>query len=218
MRSINRLIILTLFFQLMSGSNLFGRDDVYRLPFASSGNIIELAIANRSHRETNVTVRLENAPTWLRFLSTEQSLEKIEAQAEGTAGFTFSVNQSAPVGQTHLLRFVITSASGQTWTKQLSIVVSPPEQFEVFQNYPNPFNPTTAISYQLSSDSRVRVAIFNLLGQEVAVLVDEDRPAGFHSQSWNASAFPSGMYIYQLTAQTGDDGRRTVRKTMMLIK
>ncbi len=75
-----------------------------------------------------------------------------------------------------------------------------PNQFVLKQNYPNPFNPSTVIRYQLSVASQVKLCIFNLLGQEIATLIDEHKPQGSYSVKWNAERFPSGMYFYRLTA------------------
>jgi hypothetical protein len=84
-----------------------------------------------------------------------------------------------------------------------------PSQFALYQNYPNPFNPATAISYQLpalsgvegSANSFVTLKIFDVLGREVAVLVNGERPAGAYATRWDASALPSGVYFYRLTAR-----------------
>ena len=82
-----------------------------------------------------------------------------------------------------------------------------PTKFSLSQNYPNPFNPTTAISYQLSADSRVRLSVFDLLGREVAVLVNEEKPAGTYSATWDPSTssgqvLSSSVYFYRLQAGT----------------
>jgi formylglycine-generating enzyme required for sulfatase activity len=87
-----------------------------------------------------------------------------------------------------------------------------PQGFQLLQNYPNPFNPSTAISYQLTAISHVRLAIYDALGRNVATLVDEVKPAGTHSVSWNAQEFPSGLYVYRLVA--GD--QRTSKKMLLL--
>ena len=93
-----------------------------------------------------------------------------------------------------------------------------PAAYALEQNYPNPFNPSTEIRYQLPADSRVSVKIFNLLGEEVATLVNGEQAAGNRSVQWNASV-PSGIYFYQLEA-TGLAGARSsyheVRKMMLL--
>jgi hypothetical protein len=75
-----------------------------------------------------------------------------------------------------------------------------PSTYSLSQNYPNPFNPETSISYALPVDSRVKLSVFNALGQEVAQLVDGEKPAGVHSVKWNASGLASGLYFYRITA------------------
>ena len=78
-----------------------------------------------------------------------------------------------------------------------------PERFSLGQNYPNPFNPSTIIPYQLPAAARVRLEVFNLLGQRVAMLVDGQQPAGFHSAQWDGTdatgrAVGAGVYLYRL--------------------
>ncbi len=73
-----------------------------------------------------------------------------------------------------------------------------PLQFGLSQNYPNPFNPATTIDYQLSQTAHVHLAIFNLAGQTVATLVNESKPPGNYSITWDAAGKSSGTYFYQL--------------------
>lgn len=88
-----------------------------------------------------------------------------------------------------------------------------PNQFVLFPNYPNPFNPTTTISYDIPEDGRVLLNVYNLLGQEVARLVDEVVLAGRYYVEWNAVRMASGMYICKLTAGPFSQSRK-----MMLLK
>ena len=88
-----------------------------------------------------------------------------------------------------------------------------PEQNALQQNYPNPFNPTTVVSYQLSVASEVRLVVYDLLGQEVAVLVNGQQEAGSHSIPFDGSALSSGLYLYRLEA-----GLFRQTKSMMLLK
>jgi hypothetical protein len=88
-----------------------------------------------------------------------------------------------------------------------------PTVFTIEQNYPNPFNPATTIEFSVPHESRVRIEVFNLLGQTVATPVDGTRTAGFHRVVFDASALPSGLYLYRLTS----DGV-TLMKKMTLVR
>jgi predicted GH43/DUF377 family glycosyl hydrolase len=88
-----------------------------------------------------------------------------------------------------------------------------PYQFSLFQNYPNPFNPSTVISYQLSAIGRVKLSVIDILGREIAVLVNELQHAGDFQVTFDAHALSSGMYYYKLTT-----GNFTQIKKMTLIK
>lgn len=87
------------------------------------------------------------------------------------------------------------------------------DQFRLEQNYPNPFNPTTVISGQWTADSRVRLVVYDLCGQEVAVLADGRFAAGKYSFRFDGSKYASGKYIYRLTA-----GHYSASRTMTLLK
>jgi len=89
--------------------------------------------------------------------------------------------------------------------------------FELQQNYPNPFNPTTTIAYQLSGAMNVKLAVFNLLGQEVRRLQNDYQPAGSYQIVWDGrdhsgKALPSGLYVYKLDA----GGQTQIRRLVML--
>jgi hypothetical protein len=79
--------------------------------------------------------------------------------------------------------------------------------FVLSQNFPNPFNPTTTISYQLPVNSHVTLKVFDILGREVATLVNEQRSAGSYSVQWNASRFSSGVYLVRMEAHPTDNAR-----------
>ena len=74
--------------------------------------------------------------------------------------------------------------------------------YQLYQNYPNPFNPVTTIKYSLSVNSLVKLSVIDILGKEVEILVNENRPAGNYKISWNGSNYPSGVYFCRL--QAGD--------------
>lgn len=88
-----------------------------------------------------------------------------------------------------------------------------PVGISLSQNYPNPFNPTTSIQFELPQAAEVRLEVFSLTGQRVAVLADGTHPAGMHLISFDAGALASGIYLYRLTA-----GSQTLTRRMTLVK
>ena len=92
--------------------------------------------------------------------------------------------------------------------------VDVPERFKLSQNYPNPFNPTTTITYSLSANDRVSLKVYDVLGREVAVLLDNQlHNAGDYSVDFNADTLPSGLYLYRLEA-----GNQSRAMRMILLK
>jgi len=99
------------------------------------------------------------------------------------------------------------------YSKEAEVDITGPQEFSLEQNYPNPFNPITNINYELSVKSLVRLKVYNTLGEEVAALVNEEKPAGNYSVRFDGSSLPSGVYIYRLTA-----GNYTAAKKLVLLK
>jgi spore germination protein YaaH len=109
-----------------------------------------------------------------------------------------------------------------------------PEKFELYQNYPNPFNPTTRIQYYLPevlalssveglNNNRVgsydvNLIVYNILGEEVSILVNQEQSSGKYSVTFNAAGLASGMYIYQLHARSSNGRDYFMRKKMVLVK
>ena len=93
-----------------------------------------------------------------------------------------------------------------------------PDHFELSQNYPNPFNPTTTIKFSLAASERVRLDVFNILGQHVTTLVEGNLPAGEHLIEWDATdgtgrSIATGIYLYRLSTD-----RQTQTKKMLFLK
>lgn len=91
-----------------------------------------------------------------------------------------------------------------------------PENFKLEQNYPNPFNPTTYINFSLPSEGgamSVKLIIYNILGENIATLLDKELKPGNYSADWDASDYPSGVYYYRLTS-----GKYSDTKKMILVK
>ena len=88
-----------------------------------------------------------------------------------------------------------------------------PAQFTLYQNYPNPFNPSTTIRYSIPKASLVSLKVYDILGREVASLVNEEKPAGNYKAVFNASSFASGVYFYRIQA-----GSFIATKKLLLLK
>lgn len=90
---------------------------------------------------------------------------------------------------------------------------SPPREFVLLQNYPNPFNPSTTITYELPQTSHVSLSVYNVLGLEVATLVNQEEPAGAYTVQFNGRGLSSGVYFYRLQA-----GEFTQTKKLLLVR
>jgi hypothetical protein len=88
-----------------------------------------------------------------------------------------------------------------------------PTDFELTQNYPNPFNPSTIIQYSLKERSSVELVLYDILGRQVDILVNEEQDAGYYKINFNAGHLASGIYFYRILA-----GEYTEVKKMMLLK
>jgi hypothetical protein len=125
--------------------------------------------------------------------------------------------------------YVYAGTENGVWRRPLSEITSMeeeeideiPTEFSLSQNYPNPFNPSTKISWQSQVGSWQTLKIYDVLGTEVATLVDDYKPAGTYELAWNAENLPSGVYFYQLKAVDPSTGSGQVfiqTKKMLLLK
>jgi hypothetical protein len=203
--------------QLVSSSAInhtVEKSQCYEIPFSSNKNRIELTVANTSiSKISNVSVERIDLPEWVHVTPELQTISSIEANTEKEVTFTFSIDKAAPVKKEQTLTFKITSQTGEQWTKQIKIIITAPDKFELFQNYPNPFNPTTKIEYQLPNDGLVSLKVYNLLGEEIATLVNEQQEVGYRSVEWKANQVSSGIYFYRLQC-----GSYSSLKRMMVVK
>lgn len=95
-----------------------------------------------------------------------------------------------------------------------------PTEYMLMQSYPNPFNPTTTINYQLPTANHVTLKVYDVLGREVATLVDENKTAGSYQATFDGSRFASGVYFYRIEVEdpVSGTGTFTAVKKFVLMK
>lgn len=137
--------------------------------------------------------------------------------AAGAADLTLVEYAGGKIVATHALRadvkIVIAGSDAHTIALTTTATIATPSEFALGQNYPNPFNPTTRISFDIAAGSRVRLTVYNALGQLVRTLADREYAPGTYSVTADFSGLPSGLYVYKLQAGTFSDAKK-----MMLVK
>ena len=172
-----------------------------------------------------------NSPTDIK-LRVPFSFEALQFAIEGLPEDSISLVKKVDDTDTYILtvtgevgkvKNIVISETVSRYTKSLKIILKEstsiektddvPTSTSLSPNFPNPFNPTTVIAYQLAVSGNVKLSVFDVLGREVAVLVNGVVPAGSHTVTFDASNLTSGMYMYRL-----DSGGKVLTRKMMLVK
>ena len=222
----NKLVLLILLILLLLSKSF--AQTIYELTPGTKGNEITLTVANVSETNPAANVTIKPHPTLskgegfqekaITFHQSEQTIEILNPKEEKEVTFIFDVSRNAQINKKDTIDFMIISSDGIMMTKQFIFSYAGPKEFKLEQNFPNPFNPTTTIQYQIpviaseTKQSAVKLIVYDILGSEVATLVNDEQEAGYYEVSWNASNFASGAYIYRL--QTGSFV--SVKKMMLL--
>ena len=144
-----------------------------------------------------------------------------------TISYSFITKSGATVGvvanDTTAPNSGIIQTEGVTWSSPIAVSVENedqiPSQYSLEQNYPNPFNPSTTIRYALPFESKVAITVYNLLGQEVATLVNDVKSSGYHEILFNASELSSGVYLYRINAVSSVGSKEfSSTKKLILLK
>jgi len=142
----------------------------------------------------------------------------------------YYIDNSVTIGNDYNAKsYYVTCAYEDPWestgetepTNTVEVILAPPQKislpqqniemgntFQLKQNFPNPFNPSTTISWQMPEDNFVTLKVFDVLGREVATLVNDNREAGNHSIDFNASDLPSGVYLYRIQIGNFTESRK----------
>jgi len=196
--------------------------NTYSIQPGAKNNQIVLELSNVSLTEsaTDLEVKLIKNSNHLTFNQTEKMIGNLTKGTETEAAFTFDVDYNIGKTEADTIEFMITDLAYRQagnksvyLTKQFILQYALPTEFKLEQNYPNPFNPETRIRYQVSSISPVTLRIYDILGNEVTTLVNEQKEPGYYEVEFSASQLASGVYIYCLQA-----GSYVSTKKMMLLK
>jgi hypothetical protein len=209
------ILVLFPFFIAISGE--------HSVPIDTKSNHLVLAVENAQPRAlTGVRVAIESSPEWIQFSEEAVMLDSISAHDCKEAEFTFKVLEGK-AGQTGTVRLIIQDKEGRTLTKhtidmktELSL-----KETTLFPSYPNPANPSATIRYGLVEPSKVKLKIYNVLGQHVRTLLDGEKPAGQYHVLWdgkNNEGFPlaSGTYIVRL--ETIAKGKTRLQTSKLLLR
>jgi hypothetical protein len=169
------------------------------------------------------TLAVGGGSAYLRLASGELTHQNPLTLTSGSFTGQFSYTApAAPGTDTLWLSEVVGYSNGWNWGTEKRIIVrsltgissnNTPVEFKLNQNYPNPFNPSTTISFELPTNSDVKISVFDIGGKLIESIVNNKMQAGAHEVKWNASAYASGVYIYKIETGTYSDVKK-----MMLIK
>jgi hypothetical protein len=187
-----------------------GAAPYYDLCFRLNGDIVPVELTSFAATSDNGKVNLN----WSTATETNNRGFEVQKNINGTWNAVGFVNGKGTTTQAQNYSFSINSEAGVhsfrlkqvdfdgtfEYSQVVEVEVLAPAEFSLNQNYPNPFNPSTTISFSLAVDSKVTMTVYNLLGQKVASLLNNNFAAGSHNVNFNASNLNSGMYLYKIEA------------------
>jgi hypothetical protein len=192
---------------------------IYKVTPGAKDNQIDLTVANTSPETAlrDIKIDIIQKPVTCTFANESKTIKRINNNDSTLATFTFDIARVVDVTKTDTIKFVIKDNSGSSWEKQILIGYEMPQEFRLEQNYPNPFNPTTTIEFTIPGNvetlQEASLRIYNILGQEVATLINKPLSPGYYKIEWNAGSYASGMYIYRLNGKDVN-----IVKKMMVLK
>ncbi len=195
-------------FHLLSGGT--GDEPIYLTTYVDGNGGLELVIL--SGADLYVFKSNTDNAYYLWYLKREDRKDAVtfhDFNRDGRMDFIISKRQTDSLGRGRFYAHAYLA----TGVVAVHEVLPLPTRVSLLQNYPNPFNPATIIEYTLAEAASVVLKVYNIAGQSVTTLVDEQRPPGRHVIIWNASEYPSGVYFYRLQA-----GDRTFTRKMLLVR
>jgi hypothetical protein len=206
------------FFLLSSIIMFSNAQTIYEVTPGTKGNQIILSLANISDikNASGVTIKVCKPSVNLIFSKNEEIIKNIDVGKETDVAFMFDIKREVKVNSKDTVGFLITDNKSIFIKKEFVLSFTPPKEYRLEQNYPNPFNPVTTILYQLPDDSKVTLKVYDILGSEVAELVNDVQTAGYKEVKFGGSKYSSGVYIYRLSSESGSGNFTSIKKMVML--
>ena len=170
-----------------------GMTDIFCAKYDSLGNCIWAAKAGGSDEEWGADIALNNQGDI--FLSGWYA-----------SSFTFGDTLITNTDATDVYVIKLTESEINSINKRPNY----PFQYKLYQNYPNPFNPSTKIRFTISKSEKVRIEVFNLLGQKIETLINKQMPTGLHEIDYNVTELSSGIYLYRIKAGEFQEVRKMI--------
>jgi hypothetical protein len=142
----------------------------------------------------------------------------LTANVPDWASLSFFISGPAGKDATNGSYFLLDDLAFSGTASAVSELAGVPQSFALEQNYPNPFNPSTSIRFSVAQPGHVSLKVYNVLGVEVASLVNQQKDAGTFTVNWNASGLPSGMYLYRLSIASDKGQVFDQSKKLVLLK
>ena len=165
------------------------------------GNTIALDIRNKMPTTLiDMTVSVLDKPEWVNISSADIGTKTLPFDSTAVATVVFDVQTGPRSGEKGDITIAVYNHGSLVAKRTISLMVALPKAYRLDQNYPNPFNPTTTIQYQLPVDGLVTLKVYDVIGREVATLVNEQQKADYYKVALDASRFASGVYFYRIHA------------------
>lgn len=181
------------------------------VPVGTAGNAVDLTVTGLTLTTANVTVAVASAPEWVSV--TDQPVE-IKAAAEGTyrARIPFDLPFDVEIGQRGDLILLVLDPNGRSLaTRTIALEVGNPTDLLLAAPVPNPFQSRTTLRFTVPRSSDVTLTVLDVLGRQVAILVDEEVQAGVHTVQFDGRSLASGRYVVRLLMLTETGSQTAVR-------
>jgi hypothetical protein len=224
-------IFITLLFLFSVVPVISGDDPIPNIEYAVTSDSIDVLIifsAKLSEKKINLIWKVNNPSKFSyyeiekkgsknnKFESLKKNIKSSEfIESDENLNFLFSYTDKPEIDGVYFYRLKAFDGSGKMlWTsEEIKIGITGIRDFVLEQNQPNPFNPTTIISYELTSESNVKLKVFDLIGKEIATLVDTYQSPGRYKVEFNASNYQnitSGIYFYKLETNKYSDVKKMI--------